>query len=734
MNLKTGHLLKRGEYRVEKVLGEGGFGITYLCEQTGLARKVAVKEFFMKELCNREDDTSHVTVPSIGSREMVDRFRRKFIKEARAIAAFGFDNKHIVRIIDIFEENNTAYYVMEYVGGGSLSDKVKDGALPEADALRYIRQVATALEFVHGKHMMHLDIKPSNILLNENDETILIDFGLAKQYDTKGSQTSSTPVGISHGYAPLEQYKQGGVGTFSPATDIYSLGATLYKLLTGETPPEAGDVNDDGLPALPKDISANVRHAIEAAMQPRRKDRPQSIGEFLALLNGRAQGKDERAKSADEIDGATVVGGSVMNNEILRSTQNDKEQKPVISIEHSDGENTSTNAGETVVANAENSELDKKVDIKTKDSDNLNNSVQVDDTEHCDDKTRKRRFKNAIFAEILFAVFFIFLIFFGIKSCNDRKITTEVELIEPIAVEEQDETFVKALIVPASNKIIKGDKFTAQILLASVDTTLRPEIFVNDNLVDTENGDYSIICNQSGDFSINGYMLVDDAGNKKRYDFTQSYSVVDPTATVSASLMNVLYAGYDNPVSISIPGVPANKISARITKGQGSIRSDGKNGYIVVPTKIGEEMMIGVTARNDEGEELSMGEYAFRVRKLPDPTPFIEYKDKDGNTQRYRGGTRFSKQTLCGTDGIVAAIDDGLLNIGFRVLSFETIFYDNMGNAIPLKSQGAQFTQEQKDKFRNLGRGKRFYISHVKAIGPDNVERLLPISLEVIID
>jgi hypothetical protein len=119
---------------------------------------------------------------------------------------------------------------------------------------------------------------------------------------------------------------------------------------------------------------------------------------------------------------------------------------------------------------------------------------------------------------------------------------------------------------------------------------------------------------------------------------------------------------------------------------------------------------------------------------LPDPTPFIEYKDKDGHTKRYRGGTPFSKQALMSTDGIVAAIDDGLLNIGFRVQSFETVFYDNMGNAIPLSSKGSSFTQQQKDMFRNLGRGKRFYISHVKAIGPDNVQRQLPTALEVIIN
>ena len=294
---------------------------------------------------------------------------------------------------------------------------------------------------------------------------------------------------------------------------------------------------------------------------------------------------------------------------------------------------------------------------------------------------------------------------------------------------------IKALVIPTSKNIVRGGDFSAQIILAAVDSTQRPQIYIDDTLLDTENGEYAVRCNSTGDYTLNGYMLVNDgAGMQTRYDFAQNYTVVDPTATVSASLMNVLYAGFSNPVSISVPGVPANKITARITKGQGSIKSDGKNGYIVVPTKIGEELMIGVTARNDEGRDQSMGEYAFRVRQLPDPTPFIEYKDKNGNTQRYRGGTKLGKKELMSADGIVAAIDDGLLNIGFKVLSFETVFYDNMGNAIPRVSQGAQFSAQQKEMFRNLGRGKRFYISHVKAVGPDNVERLLPTSLEVIID
>lgn len=294
---------------------------------------------------------------------------------------------------------------------------------------------------------------------------------------------------------------------------------------------------------------------------------------------------------------------------------------------------------------------------------------------------------------------------------------------------------IKALVIPTSKNIVRGGDFSAQIILAAVDSTQRPQIYIDDKLLESPNGEYALRCDKTGDYTLNGYMLVNDGGGAQtRYDFKQAYTVVDPTATVSASLMNVLYAGFSNPVSISVPGVPANKITASIAKGSGSIKSDGNGGYIVTPTKIGEELLIGVTALNEEGRSQSMGQYAFRVRQLPDPTPFIEYKDKDGNTQRYRGGTKFSKQALMSTNGIVAAIDDGLLNIGFQVLSFETVFYDNMGNAIPLTSQGTSFTQQQKDMFRNLGRGKRFYISHVRAVGPDNVERLLPTSLEVIID
>ena len=312
MELKQGTQLQGGRYVIGKVLGQGGFGITYSAVQTTLDAKVAIKEFFMKELHGRDESTSKVFVGSAGSSDLVERFRLKFIKEARNI--YRLKHKNIISVIDVFEENGTAYYVMEYLEGGSLADKVKSGALRESDALRYIRQVASALDFIHGKQMMHLDVKPANILLDGEGNAVLIDFGLAKQYDSEGEQTSTTPVGISHGYAPMEQYKRGGVSHFSPATDIYSLGATLFKLVTGDTPPEASDVMNDGLPEISANVSQKVKDALVATMQFRVKDRPQSIAEFLLLLDNKSEITDNGVQSTDESDGATVVGHFTSDN------------------------------------------------------------------------------------------------------------------------------------------------------------------------------------------------------------------------------------------------------------------------------------------------------------------------------------------------------------------------------------------------------------------------------------
>ena len=285
--LQPGSTLQNGKYEIQRVLGQGGFGVTYLALQQGLNRIVAIKEFFMENFCVRNADTHHVTIATEGSRELVERYRNKFLKEARNIAKLEHPN--IVSIIDVFEENSTAYYVMKYAQNGSLDDKVKrEGHLSEAEATRYILKIANALRFVHQHKMTHLDVKPANILLSDNDEPWLIDFGLSKQYDTKtGEQTSSTPLGYSPGYAPIEQYMAGGAGTFSPESDIYSLGATFYKLLTGNTPPDASTVANDGLPVQAlkeKGVSQQTIYAIFQAMEPLRKDRLHDMDSFINLL------------------------------------------------------------------------------------------------------------------------------------------------------------------------------------------------------------------------------------------------------------------------------------------------------------------------------------------------------------------------------------------------------------------------------------------------------------------
>ena len=338
MHLQAGTLLQGGKYKIEKVLGQGGFGLTYLATQVGLNRKVAIKEFFMREYCNRDADTSQVTIGSEGSRDVVEKFRSKFVKEAQNIACLK--HPYIISIYDVFEENGTAYYVMEYLDRGSLAELVKQrGRLSEADALRYIRQIADALRYIHARNMNHLDVKPGNILIDEADGAVLIDFGLSKRYDDEGNQTSTTPVGISHGYAPLEQYKKGGVGTFSPSTDIYSLGATLYKLATGDTPPDANDILTEGFPPRPAMMSDSVYNAIVQAMLPNKNIRPQSIEAFLALLDVPATPvakeevrEDEETVVIEEAPSISPRGGRTPNiAEEGTANKQTKEDSPALS-------------------------------------------------------------------------------------------------------------------------------------------------------------------------------------------------------------------------------------------------------------------------------------------------------------------------------------------------------------------------------------------------------------------
>lgn len=282
--LKIGALLRHQAYRIEKILGQGGFGITYLATDLSLDRLVAIKEFFPRDYCERVGETSQITLGTSNSSEFVSKLKAKFLKEARNIAKL--DHPGIIRIHAAFEENNTAYYVMDYIKGESLSDKVKrQGALSLDVAIKYIKDIGIALEYIHNKHINHLDLKPANVMIRESDDLpILIDFGLSKQYDTDGNQTSTTPTGISHGFAPLEQYNDGGVKEFSPQTDIYSLAATLYYLVTGVVPPHATELIENGI-QFPANFPQNIQPAITIGMASARKNRYISVNAFIEALN-----------------------------------------------------------------------------------------------------------------------------------------------------------------------------------------------------------------------------------------------------------------------------------------------------------------------------------------------------------------------------------------------------------------------------------------------------------------
>lgn len=283
--LNIGSLLDHGKYRVEKVLGQGGFGITYLVVDLGLDKLRAVKEFFPKDYCQRDETTSHISLGTSNTAEFVERLKAKFIKEARNIA--NLDQHHgIIRIHTVFEENNTAYYVMDYIEGESLSAMVKrDGPIPVEKAIKYIKGVGEALEYVHSHNINHLDIKPANLMIRKKeDKPILIDFGLAKQYDSDGFQTSTTPTGISHGFAPFEQYRDGGIKEFSPQTDVYSLAATLYYLISGQVPPHATELIENEL-TFPPSFPGSLRPVIRKAMSTKRQNRPETVRQFLASLD-----------------------------------------------------------------------------------------------------------------------------------------------------------------------------------------------------------------------------------------------------------------------------------------------------------------------------------------------------------------------------------------------------------------------------------------------------------------
>ena len=321
MNLPIGTLLQGGRYEILRYISSGGFGCTYEARDNKFKSKVksvAIKEFFVKDFCNRDPESNSVLVATQSKTELIERLQQKFIEEAEAL--YDLAHPNIVRVTDKFEENNTAYYVMDYIDGRSLGKLIDEkGPLGEAEAIDYIKQIASALGFVHSHNRLHLDVKPQNIMIDRSGKAVLIDFGVSKQYDEVNGENTSTLLGCTPGYAPIEQ-SGNGVSEFYPSTDIYALGATLYKALTGETPlPAHQRASSKRLKELqfPEGISPATREAVECSMQLYVDNRPQSVGEFLSLL----ERTDNREQGEGLIDDADVEV-TVLPDERERSTDN----------------------------------------------------------------------------------------------------------------------------------------------------------------------------------------------------------------------------------------------------------------------------------------------------------------------------------------------------------------------------------------------------------------------------
>lgn len=319
------------DYKITSVLGQGSFGITYRAkvEMRGALGTldsnmyVAIKEFFMKEV-NGRDNTS-VTSGSTSRDGLFEYYREKFEREARNLSTL--QHKNIVRVLESFQANGTVYYAMEYISGQSLDSviiKAPHHCLDAATALGYTQQLGSALSFMHGKGMLHLDVKPANAMVKDDGTVVLIDFGLSKQYAANGEPESSTKVGAgTPGYAPLEQasYREGK--GFPTMMDVYALGGTLYKMLTGQRPPEASEILNDGFPigemkqhGVPPQVAACVRKA----MAPLKKDRYKTIDQLLGALaqcsmQGGSYDELNEATSIAEVDVIGVVKPQVTPQE-----------------------------------------------------------------------------------------------------------------------------------------------------------------------------------------------------------------------------------------------------------------------------------------------------------------------------------------------------------------------------------------------------------------------------------
>ena len=279
-------MLRGGTYRVERPLSSGGFGNTYVVTNVNFDETYAMKEFYMKDINLRDGNTVTVSVPD--NKSTFDSQRNKFMKEAQRLRKLK--NEHIVGVHDLFEENGTTYYIMDFIDGESLGERLKRTGQPlqEAEVRNILSQVVDALDAVHQQGIRHLDLKPANIMIDRQGKALLIDFGASKQMRAGEGLTTTSGLCYTPGYAPIEQIEQ-SLDKFGPWTDIYSLGATAYRLLTLKQLPSPMELVEEGSAALqfPPTVSSAMQQLVQKMMQPNRKNRPQSMDEVRQLLAGK---------------------------------------------------------------------------------------------------------------------------------------------------------------------------------------------------------------------------------------------------------------------------------------------------------------------------------------------------------------------------------------------------------------------------------------------------------------
>lgn len=328
--LSKGKILKGGKYAycIDSVLGQGGYGFTY---KVSFKTKIgnipvtlyfAVKELFVKGHCYRGADGLCMEYSEASAPEVKESLR-DFITEGNRLAQFCKHDTHIVNVNEVFEANNTAYYVMEYLEEGDLRKKVLNnrGGLPEAQALSYVLPVAEAVSYLHSEHMLHMDIKPENIVIRKgtdgnHDEPVLIDFGVSLHFNKKGELTSKhDSVGVSFGYSAPEQHE--GIFHFAPEIDVYSLGATLYYLLTGKSPQSPSDMQPDYIRrTLPQTVSNQVREAIVHALRYNKSERTKTVADFIHELTYKEEPKKDPEIPA-ELPAGYVLHGGFQDYQIL---------------------------------------------------------------------------------------------------------------------------------------------------------------------------------------------------------------------------------------------------------------------------------------------------------------------------------------------------------------------------------------------------------------------------------